>query len=130
MTDAKARLDGPGALRLAVDAIVSPRTVARVYAGGGNAFSRERVAAAAKRLGLPEPPPRDPSVTAPNYNSAAKIAHTERKAAIVLHPAMDVLCPTCGATPGIRCHTTSGSLHGSRKRVAFERRAKGNAFWE
>ena len=43
-------------IRIAAQAIVCPRTVARVYNGAGTAYSRARVRAAAQELGLPPPP--------------------------------------------------------------------------
>ena len=49
-------------IRVAAEAVVSLRTVGRVYEGGGNANSRERVRQAARKLQLPDPPePRDQS---------------------------------------------------------------------
>lgn len=49
--------------RLAAEAIMCERTVRRIYGGkGGTEYSRLRVAAAARKLGLPEPPePPEPS---------------------------------------------------------------------
>lgn len=44
-------------LRLSVEALTHPRTVKRAYDGARvQGLSRERIKAAAKRLGLPEPP--------------------------------------------------------------------------
>jgi uncharacterized Zn finger protein (UPF0148 family) len=43
-------------VRIAAKIIASPRTVHRVYAGGGNEYSRRRVTEAARELGLPDPP--------------------------------------------------------------------------
>jgi hypothetical protein len=43
-------------IRIAAEAIVCQRTVQRVYLGGGNEYSKQRVAAAAQALGLPLPP--------------------------------------------------------------------------
>lgn len=43
-------------VRIAAQAIVHPRTVARVYEGEGTDYSRARVCAAAEALGLPPPP--------------------------------------------------------------------------
>ena len=44
-------------VRLAAEAIVAPRTVARLYAGRKTSTTtRERVRAAAERLGFPQPP--------------------------------------------------------------------------
>lgn len=48
-------------VRIAATAIVCERTVSRVYAGGGTAYSRQRVANAAQALGLPPPPVPAPS---------------------------------------------------------------------
>jgi hypothetical protein len=45
-------------VRIAARAIVCERTVAQVYRGRGREYSRLRVAAAARELGLPEPPDR------------------------------------------------------------------------
>ena len=42
--------------RVAATAIVSLKTVRRVYQGRGNEYSRRRVTEAAKALGLPVPP--------------------------------------------------------------------------
>ncbi len=50
-----AALSAPDRIRIAAKAIASPRTVARVYAGGGNEYSRERIRVAAQELGLPTP---------------------------------------------------------------------------
>lgn len=43
-------------VRIAAQAIVHPRTVARVYAGRGSPYSCRRVAEGARALGLPLPP--------------------------------------------------------------------------
>lgn len=55
-------------VRIAAQAIISPRTVARVYDGAGGEYSRARVRSAAKALGLPLPP--EPTA-APASSSAA-----------------------------------------------------------
>lgn len=49
-------ITGADRTRIAGEAICCERTVRRVYDGGGNHWSRARVAAAAQRLGLPLPP--------------------------------------------------------------------------
>jgi hypothetical protein len=46
-------------IMIAADIKAHPRTVARVYEGHGNEYSRRRVTEAAQRRGLPLPP--DPS---------------------------------------------------------------------
>lgn len=48
-------LTSPDRIRIAAQAVCSPRTVSRVYSGAGTDFSRERVARAARELGLPVP---------------------------------------------------------------------------
>lgn len=45
-------------VRIAAHITANPRTVLRVYQGGGSDYSRRRVAEAAEALGLPEPPPK------------------------------------------------------------------------
>ena len=45
-------------VRIAASIVANPRTVHRVYQGGGSDYSRQRVAAAAQALGLPLPPER------------------------------------------------------------------------
>lgn len=42
-------------VRIAAQAIVSPRTVFRVYSGAGSEYSRRRVTEGARALGLPPP---------------------------------------------------------------------------
>ena len=49
------QLTAPDRIRIAAQAIVSPRTVYRVYRGEGTDYSRARVSAAAAALGLPPP---------------------------------------------------------------------------
>lgn len=51
-------MEGYDRMRLAVQAMVSDKTVRRVYRGGGTNWSRARVKAAAESLGLPLPPER------------------------------------------------------------------------
>lgn len=51
-------MEGYDRMRLAVLAMLSEKTVRRVYRGYGTAYSRARVKAAAESLGLPPPPER------------------------------------------------------------------------
>lgn len=60
-------------LRLAAQAMVNEKTVARVYRGGGSDYTRARVSAAAETLGLPLPPERS---TAPSPSSSPGLAKT------------------------------------------------------
>jgi hypothetical protein len=46
---------------IAVDTLLSTKTVAKVYGGGGSATSHERCCRSSLRLGLPLPPERAPS---------------------------------------------------------------------
>jgi DNA-binding LacI/PurR family transcriptional regulator len=48
-------VSGVQVLQLASASMSSPRTVERVYDGGGSHYSRERVCKAARELGLPMP---------------------------------------------------------------------------
>lgn len=54
------QLQGPDRERLAVEAGRSSKTVARVYSGQGNSYSRASIARAAEKLGLPPPPSEAP----------------------------------------------------------------------
>lgn len=49
-------LQGPDRERVALEAGRSVKTVARVYSGAGNPYSRDAVIRAAQKLGLPLPP--------------------------------------------------------------------------
>ena len=51
-------------VRIAAKIVANPRTVLRVYQGGGNEYSRRRVAEAARELGLPPPPEKQQSEAA------------------------------------------------------------------
>lgn len=56
--------------RLAAEAIMCERTVRRIYGGkGGTEYSRIRVAAAARKLGLPEPPEPSTSSSTSSQNA-------------------------------------------------------------
>lgn len=59
-------LQGPDRERLAVEAGRSAKTVARVYRGQGNAYSRSSIVRAAEKLGLPAPPSEAPQEANPH----------------------------------------------------------------
>lgn len=69
-------MEGFDRMRLAVQAMVSDRTVRRVYSGGGTQWSRQRVAAAARTLGLPLPPERSKTLSEPSSPAPAKTSPT------------------------------------------------------
>lgn len=52
--------------RIAAKAVLTERTVRRVYQGLGNHYSRLRVAQTAQELGLPEPPLAESSNSSPS----------------------------------------------------------------
>jgi hypothetical protein len=58
-------LSGYQRVQLAAQIQRSPKTVERVYKGGGNAFSREAVTRGARALGLPLPPEPAPAPSPP-----------------------------------------------------------------
>lgn len=57
--------------RIAARAVLTERTVRRVYQGLGNHYSRVRVTQAAQELGLPDPPSLASSSTSPSSSPAS-----------------------------------------------------------
>jgi len=58
-------------VRIAAHITANPRTVLRVYQGGGSEYSRRRVAEAARELGLPEPTQRTRHEAAGGYTASS-----------------------------------------------------------